>query len=196
LSAIACVATKTQRFVNNNTFYSNYPKLKISISPEFDYIGAKKFKSEGASTIPEISIQRNVYQYNFVYKGLDNKIKKIMIIQLVRSSVPFARFSKEVQTKFLEYGKVNVDGKEFVAITDLVTFSKENLPTYCLVKEIRRIVGASGQHYLIINYFQDATDSEYPAHAWKDRAILTKKQLKYLKNFNKNFLSSFSILEQ
>ena len=192
----ACVTTAPIRTVDNNTFISDYPKIKIQVSQEFEYNGTyeRKYKTPAVDrTRDPIETIQNTYR--FVIKDEDFKIVRIFMIRLSRVSTRYGDTGGTKKDYDLEFEKVKINGETFNKSTNMTTFKKEYLPMYGLYTSVSRVIDTNRRYELYLNYCEDLTKSGYPVHAWQDPRILTREQRKIIEEFNKRFMAAFKVLD-
>jgi len=191
----ACVTKAPVRKIENNIFTSDYPNIKISISPMFDYLDSDQKTSLGESKEGGITSTKESSRYKFVNYGMDGRAKRFLIIGILSSSLPYDDSTVKKTVDQLENKTVKIGGKKFQSVIAVKPFSNPKKSGYSLQKVIYTRVGHYGKNVLMILYLEDATESGFPVNSWGNPGLLSYEQRQYLQEFNDGFMDSFEILK-
>ena len=203
---IGCSSLKPERNVVNNQFVSTYPKIKIQVIPEFEYI--EGISQSGYSEGIEIQLNTSADSYTFVEaEKAISEVKRAIIIEFKTTSGYYIRdFYKNMEKTALEYGKIEIGGKEYRYFTTIGNptakgyltkhiYEKGYTMSCGLLKFYGRLIGTNNVLTQII-YYEDINNSGLSCHSWKYKQSLTDSHLQYLEEYNQRFRSSLEILEQ
>ena len=202
-----CASLNPERNVVANTFYSSYPKCRIRINPDYDYVGQFNNRIKDKASNLTTDLRYDVESYIFLMH--DNKrAKKATIIQIEKVSTPYVGdFFGNLKNK-LESGVCELGGKKYHYYTKAIVPSRKSntirflsnegfiMPRCVLSKTAGRVVGAKGNILFQVKYFMDVTELNYTCRDWKDRDTLTEEQRSYLEKFERNWEDSFEVLPQ
>jgi hypothetical protein len=200
-----CASLKPERNVVDNTFYSSYPKFRIKINPDYEYIGQTKHRSEGKAINLTTDLRWDYDTYIFILAD-NSRVKKAITVIIEKISTSYVSdFWGNVKNK-LDSGVCELGGKKYHHYSRAIVFSMKHkvtrfvsdkgfiLPTCVLSKRVGRIEGAKGNMLFKIYYYEDVTNSDYPCHAWRDRDTLTEDQWSYLEQFDRRWKESFEVI--
>ena len=74
-------ATKSDRYVKDNVFYSSSPKLEARVDPKFKYLGGLDYTMEQQSPDNLQLVAYETKSYVFV-DSIENKLKRAVYVQL------------------------------------------------------------------------------------------------------------------
>ena len=136
-----------------------------------------------------------------------SEVKKAIIIQINKIGGIYIRdFYRNQEKAALDYGKLEIGGKEFRYFTSIGTptvkgsltkhiYEKGYTMSCGLFKFCGRIIGANNVIAQIM-YYEDIKNSGLSCRSWKYKQSLTDSHIQYLEGYNQRFKSSFEILEQ
>ena len=198
--------SEPERNVVNNVFISTYPKIKIKIIPELTFIEniSKSGYSEG---IENKRIAGSANSYTFIEIEKDtSEVKRAIIIQIQTTSGYYiGDFYRGAEKTALDYGKLEIGGKQFryyiISATPTVDgyltksiYEKGYTMSCGLLKVCGRLAGGNNCLAQII-YYENIENSGLSCHSWKYKQNLTENHIKYLEEYNQRSKSSFEILQ-
>ena len=198
-------ATKSERYVENNVFYSSSPKLEVKVDPKFIYLGRLDYTMEKQS--PD-SVQLVTYEtksYVFV-DGVENKLKKAVYIQLRREQTKYMGNLIGDARANLSSGICSLGGKEYECFTRVIFLSADepiakfiseqgyDLPTCILTRTYARADSDENIYLVVITYFENFSDSGLSCESWQGEGQLTEEHKQYLEGFDRNCTASFTII--
>jgi hypothetical protein len=203
---IGCASLKPERNVVNNQFVSTYPKIKIQIIPELAYI--EGISQSGYAEGLEIQLTHSEDSYAFVEaEKATSEVKRAVIIEIKTTGGYYmGDFYRNMEKTALEFGKLEIGGKEYRYFTTIGTptdkgyltrhiYEKGYTMSCGLFKFYGRLIGANNVLTQII-YYENIKNSGLSCHSWKYKQSLTDSHLQYLEGYNQRFKSSLEILEQ
>jgi hypothetical protein len=203
----ACSQVKTQRQVYENTLYSSRPSLAVKISQKYKYLGELDYSGQS------IGGHHNQYVFvlpkgNTVNKIMSNTANKIMIIWFGESPGAFRSNLFDDWSNKLEHGIRDLGGEKYQYVTSvgspsagLEVFRYLNeqqllVPACTLMKIAARVYDSRGKRIVIFWYLEDVSDSGYLCSEWENVDSLTIDQVNYIKQFNANFDSAFTVISR
>ena len=202
-----CASLNPERNVVVNTFSSSYPKCRIRINPDYEYVGQfnNRIKDKASNLTTDLRYDFEAY----IFLMHDNKrAKKATVIQIEKVATHYVGdFFGNVKNK-LESGVCELDGKKYHYYTKAIVPSRQSntirflsnegfiMPRCVLSKTAGRVVGAKGNILFKVKYFMDVTELGYTCRDWEDRDTLTKEQRSDLEKFERHWENSFEVLPQ
>lgn len=212
IGSYGCSGLKIKRSVQDNIFYSSAtPKIKIRISPEYQYIGSTESSYHSAGE----GLSIDTVLYTFV-RVEDNTVKKGIIIRIntLHSGIWLSRgkgdLVKWMKNK-LETGDVMINGKVYdygvqafsrvfdKNTTNLITSKGYSISRCYMLKSLSRVTS----HYregakIDIWYLEDASQFQGIRYSWKDWKsidLLSISQKEFLKKYAERSLKDFQIMQ-
>jgi len=197
-------ATKPERYVKDNVFYSSSPKLEVRVDPKFKYLGGLDYTMEQQS--PD-SVQLVTYEtksYVLVH-GVGNKLKRAVYIQLRREQIKYVGNLLGDARANLRSGICSLGEKEYQCFTRVIFLSADEpmgkfiseqgygLPTCILARTYARADSEENTYLVIITYFENFSDSGLSCESWQREEQLTEEHKQYLEGFDLNCKASFTI---
>ena len=200
-------ATKSERYVKDNVFYSSSPKLEVKIDPKFIYLGNLNYTMEKRS--PD-SVQLVTYEtksYVFV-DAVENKLKKAVYVQLRREQTKYVGNLLGDARENLSSGICSLGGKEYNCFTRVIFLSAAepiakfiseqgyDLPTCILTRTYARADSDESIYLVVITYFENLSASGLNCESWQREEQLTEEHRQYLEGFDGNCTASFAIIKK
>jgi hypothetical protein len=213
-SSIVCLifffvvaATKSERYVKDNVFYSSSPKLEVKVDTKFNYLGRLDYTMEKPS--PD-SVQLVAYEtksYVFV-DGVDNKLKRAFYVQLRREQTKYVgNLLGDVRANLMS-GICSLGSKEYDCFTRVIFLSADEpiakfiseqgygLPACILARTYARADSGENIYLVAITYFENFSDSGLSCESWQREEQLTEEHKQYLEGFERNCKASFTIIKK
>ena len=205
--ATGCAGFNVERKVESNIFSSSYPKVKVRVSAEFEYMGNMSSHFDGPSM--DASRQLRNYFDNFIFVvARDGTMEKAIFIMFETIETHFVDdFWRDVENR-LASGKLTINNHTYSYYTRIIFPSKESqiarhinrsggyvMPDCALSKTIGRIESLGENLLFQIMYLEAANDWRAPCRQWAHDRPLTGDEQKHLKAFNERFESSFQFID-
>ena len=200
-------ATKPERYVKDNVFYSSSPKLEVRVDPKFKYLGRLDHIMEQQS--PD-SVQLVTYEtksYVLVH-GVGNKLKRAVYIQLRREQIKYVGNLLGDARANLRSGICSLGAKEYNCFTRVIFLSADEplakfiaeqgytLPPCIMARTYARADSGEDIYLVIITYVEDFSDSGLSCDSWQGEEQLTDEHKQYLEGFDRNCTASFTIIKK
>jgi len=200
-------ATKSERYVKDNVFYSSSPKLEVKFDPKFSYLGKLDYTMEKQS--PD-SVQLVTYEtksYVFVH-AIDNKLKRAVYVQLRREQTKYVGNLLGDARANLSSGICSLGEKEYNCFTRVIFLSADEpiakfiseqgygLPTCILSRTYARADSGENIYLVVITYFENFSDSGLSCESWQREEQLAEEHRQYLEEFDRNCTASFTIIKK
>ena len=200
-------ATKSERYVKDNVFYSVSPKLEESVAPKFKYLGRLDYTMEQQSPDRVQLVTYETKSYVFLH-GTDNNLKKAVYIQFRREQTKYVGNLLGDARINIKSGICSLGEKEYNCFTRVIFLSADEpigkfiseqgylLPTCVLTRTYARADSDEGIYLVTITYFENFSDSGLSCESWQSEDQLTEEHKQYLDGFDRNCKASFTILKQ
>lgn len=200
-------ATKSERYVKDNVFYSVVPKLEVNVDPKFKYLGRLDYTVEQQSPDRVQLVAYETKSYVFVH-GTDNKLKKAVYIQLRREQTKYVGNLLGDARVNLRSGICSLGEKEYNCFTRVIFLSADepiakfiseqgyDLPTCILSRTYARADVGETTYLVTITYFENFSDSGLSCESWQSQEQLAEDHKHYLEGFDRNCKGSFTIIKQ
>jgi len=198
-------ATKSERYVKENVFYSSSPKLEVKVDPKFKYLGRLDYTMEQQSPDRVQLVTYETKSYVFA-DGVDNKLKKAFYVQLRREQTKYLGNLLGDSRANLMSGICSLGSKEYNCFTRVIFLSGNepiakfiseqgyDLPPCILTRTYARADSAEGIYLVVITYFENFSDSDLSCESWQREEQLTEEHRQYLEGFDRNCGASFTIV--
>jgi hypothetical protein len=200
-------ATKSERYVKDNVFYSVSPKLEVNVDSKFKYLGRLDYTMEQQSPDRVQLVTYETKSYVFVH-GTDNKLKKAVYIQLRREQTKYVGNLLGDARVNLRSGICSLGEKEYNCFTRVIFLSADepiakfiseqgyDLPTCILSRTYARADSGENIYLVTITYFENFSDSGLSCESWQSQEQLAGEHKQYLEGFDRNCKASFTIIKQ
>ena len=197
-------ATKSDRYVKDNVFYSSSPKLEARVDPKFKYLGGLDYTMEQQSSDNLQLVAYETKSYVFV-DSIENKLKRAVYVQLRREQSKYVGNLLGDARANLRSGICSLGEKEYQCFTRVIFLSGDEpiakfiseqgyvLPTCILARTYARADSEENTYLVIITYFENFSDSGLSCESWQREEQLTEEHKQYLEGFDLNCKASFTI---
>ena len=171
---VACSTSAPQRTVTDNTIYSKFPKLNISVNPDFKYLGMKT-KTEFPTGGPMTKMEAHTFEAP----------GKFVLIKY-RILAPNNWFTYPIT--FSDRERYFIIDREKMLNRDVPYAIEYDKKRACLAKHVARDFGRGGFIYLL--YVERADYSaNFPFHPsdWGDYEELAPEQKTRVEEFKKSY---------
>ena len=200
-------ATKSERYVKDNVFYSSSPKLEVRVDPKFTYLGGLDYTMEQQSPDRVQLVTYETKSYVFV-DGIDNTLKRAVYVQLRREQTKYVGNLLGDARVNLRSGICSLGEKEYQCFTRVIFLSADEpmgkfiseqgygLPTCILARTYARADSEENTYLVVITYFENFSDSGPSCDSWQSEEQLTEEHKQYLEGFDRNCKASFTVIKK
>ncbi len=200
-------ATKSDRYVKDNVFYSSSPKLEAKVDPKFKYLGRLDYTMEQQSPDRLQLVAYETKSYVFV-DGIENKLKRAVYVQLRREQNKYVGNLLGDARANLRSGICSLGEKEYQCFTRVIFLSGDEpiakfiseqgyvLPTCILARTYARADSEENTYLVVITYFENFSDSGLSCESWQSEEQPTEEHKQYLEGFDRNCKASFTIIKK
>ena len=207
MCSMLIAATKSERYVKDNVFYSSSPKVEVKVDPKFNFLGRLEYTMEQQS--PD-RVQLVTYETkSYVFADAVNKqLKKAIYVQIRREQTKYAGNLLGDAKANLKSGLCSLGDKEYTCFTRLIFLSLNEpiakfiseqgygLPICVLARTYARVDSSAGNYLVIITYFENLPPSGLGCESWLAENRLTTEHEQYLERFERNCKASFTIIKK
>lgn len=200
-------AAKSERYVKDNVFHSNYPKFYVKVDSKFKYLGELEYTIEQPSGDRLQMVTSATKSFVFV-DSLNFQMKKVLYIQIRREQTRYA-INLLGDTKLnIRSGLCDLGEREYQCYTRVINLTTEEpiakyiydngytLPECVLSRTNVRLDTTSGNYLIVISYNEDLSASGFDCQTWQDKDLLTDEQEQYIVQFDQNRKAAFHILKK
>ena len=200
-------ATKPERYVKDNVFYSSSPKLEVKVDPKFKYLGRLDYTVEQQSPDRVQLVTYETRSHVFA-DAIDNKLKKAVYIQIRREQTKYVGNLLGDARANLKSGMCSLGDKEYTCFTRLIFLSADEpmakfiaeqgygLPVCVMARTYARADSGENIYLVVITYFENLSDSGLSCESWQSEERLTDEHKQYLERFERNCKASFTIIKK
>jgi hypothetical protein len=200
-------AAKPERYVRDNVFHSNYPKIYVKVDSKFKYLGRLEYTIEQQSDDRLQMLTYDTKSFVFV-DSLNFQMKKALYIQMRREQTKYAiNLLGDIKLN-IRSGLCDLGEKEYQCYTRVIALTAEEpiakyiydngytLPECVLSRTYVRIDTTSGNHLIAISYSEDLSESGFDCETWQDKDRLTDEHEQYIAQFDRNRKAAFNMLKK
>jgi hypothetical protein len=200
-------ATKAERYVKDNVFYSSSPKLEVKVAPKLKYLGRLDYTMEQRSPDLVQLVTYEIKSYVFV-DGIDNTLKRAVYVQLRREQTKYVGNLLGDARANLRSGICSLGEKEYQCFTRVIFLSADEpigkfiseqgygLPTCILARTYARADSEENTYLVVITYFENFLDSGLSCDSWQSEEQPTEEHKQYLEGFDGNCKDSFTVIKK
>ena len=205
LMCVSCASVPINRSVDNNTFSSSCPDIRINVNNDFDYIGNIEYEFDSTSVNGKRTLNNYCTEYIFVTAD-NNTVKKYVSVTLCRTETHYVSDLFSTVTDKLDVGVQDLGNKYFHFYTKLVATSMKVpftkyltdrgliVPPFWLSKYFGRVVACNGEILIKLLYGEDIALSGVPYDQWQKG--IGQGQRAFIEEFNQRCSTAFEILMQ
>jgi hypothetical protein len=184
---VSCATVSEKRYVENNTFLSNYPKMAIKVSPELKYVGEYHGDIFKKATFDMDMIRHKQERtlYIFCEKGGDGSVKRGVTIFTIKVPEGVRWLSEPFTSEKSKRGKMDTGKTEFGGMNwryamwttnnffgtakDFVHDAGYSTTNQHLVFAIGKIITHEEDTIMLLYYIEDLRGSGFPNTMFEDK---------------------------
>lgn len=207
LCLMLVAATKSERYVKDNVFYSSSPKLEVTVDSKFKYLGRLEYTLEQPSGDRLQMVTYDTKSFVFV-DSLNFQMKKALYIQIRREQTKYAiNLLGDIKLN-IRSGLCDLGEREYQCYTRVIALTVEEpiakyiydngytLPECVLSRTYARLDTTSGNNLIVISYNEDLSESGFDCQTWQDKDRLTDEHEQYIAQFDQNRKAAFNMLKK
>lgn len=172
-----------KRGVQDNTFYSTYPKVAIKMAPDFEYVDKEKETDYSFLTGSETTTGIHVERYIFA----DTLTRKYSIIRIAKLTRQYTYWRSDLTGYVSNYLDAGIEEQLGETYQYIVVVQKNDFDECMMTKWVGRVIGGNRNTMLNIFYSEPINlEGHGCENNWQDLSKLSVEQKAFYDKFMEN----------